>query len=92
MWFARAKLICAALIAVAIAGPALSAEMKSDAINSAEPSTKTLSTEKATPAGVRLQVLLDRAHFSLGEMGGSPARLQHHLLRLARSQLRSMRR
>ncbi|WP_426435427.1 L,D-transpeptidase family protein [Bradyrhizobium genosp. P] len=70
MWFARAKPICAALIAVAIAGPALSAEMTSDAINSAEPSKKTLSTEKATPAGVRLQVLLDRAHFSPGEIDG----------------------
>ncbi|QPF83835.1 murein L,D-transpeptidase [Bradyrhizobium genosp. L] len=70
MWFARARPICAALIAVAVAVPAFSAELKSDAINSAEPSKKTLSTEKATPAGVRLQVLLDRAHFSPGEIDG----------------------
>jgi lipoprotein-anchoring transpeptidase ErfK/SrfK len=49
---------------------ALGAELKADAINAAEPSKKTLSDEKATPAGVRLQVLLDRAHFSPGEIDG----------------------
>lgn len=70
MRFARARSICAVLIAVAIASPAFSGEMKPDAINSAEPSKRTLSTQKATPAGVRLQVLLDRAHFSPGEIDG----------------------
>lgn len=42
----------------------LAAEMKPAAIDAAEPSTKTLSNEKPTPAGVRLRVLLERAHFS----------------------------
>ncbi|WP_439375304.1 L,D-transpeptidase family protein [Bradyrhizobium sp. PMVTL-01] len=50
--------------------PAFAAEMTADAINSAEPSKKTLSNDKPTPAGVRLQVLLDRAHFSPGEIDG----------------------
>ena len=58
------------LVAVLAAGPALSAELSSEAINSAEPSKKSLSKDKATPAGVRLQVLLDRAHFSPGEIDG----------------------
>jgi lipoprotein-anchoring transpeptidase ErfK/SrfK len=55
---------------VCLTNSALGAELKADDVNSAEPTKKTLSDDKATPAGVRLQVLLDRAHFSPGEIDG----------------------
>jgi lipoprotein-anchoring transpeptidase ErfK/SrfK len=61
------------LIGLALAGlasPALGAKLDAAAINAAEPSKTTLSNERPTPAGIRLQVLLDRAHFSPGEIDG----------------------
>jgi lipoprotein-anchoring transpeptidase ErfK/SrfK len=69
MWSRRGYPILVLVLMLA-ASPAWSAELSPEAINSAEPSKKSLSRDKATPAGVRLQVLLDRAHFSPGEIDG----------------------
>ncbi len=57
-------------LAIALAAPAARAALDSSAVNSAQPGTKALSTDRPTPFGVRLQVLLDRAHFSPGEIDG----------------------
>jgi lipoprotein-anchoring transpeptidase ErfK/SrfK len=58
------------LVFALTAPPPFAAAMDPAAINSAQPTNETLSNEKATPAGIRLQVLLDRAHFSPGEIDG----------------------
>jgi peptidoglycan hydrolase-like protein with peptidoglycan-binding domain len=62
--------ICLGLLLALTAAPAVAAELNASAINAAEPSGKTISDSKPTPLGVRLQVLLDRAHFSPGEIDG----------------------
>ena len=61
---------CIGLLLVLIANPAAGAELNANMINTAEPSAKALSDSKPTALGVRLQVLLDRAHFSPGEIDG----------------------
>jgi lipoprotein-anchoring transpeptidase ErfK/SrfK len=59
-----------ALIMVLTASQLKAAALQFDAVNSAEPSGKSLSADKPTAIGIRLQVLLDRARFSPGEIDG----------------------
>src|ERR1700754_3535619 len=62
--------VCIGLLLGLMVHRADGAELTASAINAAEPSGKTISDSKPTPLGVRLQVLLDRAHFSPGEIDG----------------------
>ncbi|HEY0330827.1 MAG TPA: L,D-transpeptidase [Rhodopseudomonas sp.] len=53
-----------------LAQPAFAAALKPEAINTAEFSSKIPNQDKLSPLAVKLQVLLDRAHFSPGEIDG----------------------
>jgi lipoprotein-anchoring transpeptidase ErfK/SrfK len=63
--------LCLGLVLVVVAPAAHGAELTLATINSAEPSgKKALSRDEPTAVGIRLQVLLDRVHFSPGEIDG----------------------
>jgi len=71
MSFPRSASFGLALTLMLAAVSVRAAELTPDTINAAEPGAKTaLSNEKPTPLGIRLQVLLDRARFSPGEIDG----------------------
>ncbi len=53
-----------------LAQPALAAALKPEAINTADFSGKIPVEDKLSPLAVKVQVLLDRAHFSPGEIDG----------------------
>ena len=59
-----------ALLLTAFVHPALAAELTPDRINSANFTGKLPSEDSVSPLAVKLQVLLDRAHFSPGEIDG----------------------
>lgn len=65
-----AKIILVLLFFACVTSSAFAAGMDAAAIDSAGSSKKAFSKDTPTPAGVRLQVLLDRAHFSPGEIDG----------------------
>jgi lipoprotein-anchoring transpeptidase ErfK/SrfK len=59
-----------ALMLTALALPAFAAELTPERINSANFTGKLPSEDSVSPLAVKLQVLLDRAHFSPGEIDG----------------------
>src|SRR4051812_6653075 len=59
-----------AFMLMALVHPALAAELTPERINAANFSGKLPSEDGVSPLAVKVQVLLDRAHFSPGEIDG----------------------
>lgn len=70
MPFSTVKQAGLAFLIALVVSPALGAGLTPQAIDAAEPSAKAIQGNKPSPLGVRLEVLLDRAHFSPGEIDG----------------------
>jgi len=58
------------LVSLCLAGPAAAADLKPDAVNNAELGKRAPGEDKMDPVAIKAQVLLDRTHFSPGEIDG----------------------
>ena len=70
MLCAERAVVCIGLLLALSVDAAIGAELNAGAINAAEWSKKSISENRPTALGVRLQVLLDRVQFSPGEIDG----------------------
>src|SRR5215467_14350330 len=68
--FASLGAFLGALFVLVLAGSAESAELTADAVNGAELKSRPSERHRLDPAVVKLEVLLDRAGFSPGEIDG----------------------
>jgi lipoprotein-anchoring transpeptidase ErfK/SrfK len=64
------RLLAFLVLSIGFAGPATAAELDLGAVNGAQFSGKSPLDDKISPLTVKVQVLLDRAHFSPGEIDG----------------------
>jgi lipoprotein-anchoring transpeptidase ErfK/SrfK len=64
------RLLIPLLLSPWLVAPVLAAELKPDAVNTAELRKRPPGEAKMDPVAVKAQVLLDRAHFSPGEIDG----------------------
>ena len=64
------RLLIPLLLSASLVTPALAVELKPDAVNNAELRKRPPGEEKMDPVAIKAQVLLDRAHFSPGEIDG----------------------
>src|SRR5690349_6931038 len=64
------RLLIPLLLSPWLVAPVLAAELKPDAVNTAELRKRPPGEAKMDPVAIKAQVLLDRAHFSPGEIDG----------------------
>jgi lipoprotein-anchoring transpeptidase ErfK/SrfK len=64
------RLLATVLLSSALCSPALAADLDMAAVNNATFSGKQPASDKVSPITIKMEVLLDRAHFSPGEIDG----------------------